>query len=408
MDLEGNQSRGKERPSRMPHEHGLMLTSKEKSFPDDMWPRRRATVMGMSSAAASLMGGVTTSAGANTGPADSEMARLAPQKQKAGRIDVHAHFLPERYRSELAAAGHSKPSGMPGIPTWSVDQALAMMDRIGIEVAILSISAPGLHFGDDAAARKLARHVNDEGAKATGLHPTRFGMFASLPLPDIDGSLEELAYAFDTLHADGIVVESNHNGIYLGDRQLDPVFEELDRRHAKIFIHPTNPHCPCCQDPGALPPIGYPFPMIEFMFETTRAVFNLILSGTLDRFPNIKIIVPHAGATIPVLADRVAGLSPALGLPKPLDGARFYETLRGLYYDLAGFPLPRQITPLLEIADTKHILYGSDWPYTPEPLVASLAQKLDASPLLSAAMHHDFMRDNALALFPRFARGPGE
>ena len=340
---------------------------------------------------------------ASTGPemasAASSLAPLAPQ-----RIDVHAHFLPEKYRSALAAAGHSKPSGMPGIPSWSVDQHIAMMDRNGIAASVLSISAPGLHFGDDAAARALARHVNEEGAKATQAHPQRFGMFASLPLPDVDGSLQELAYAFDVLHADGVVLESNHHGIYLGDRRLEPVFAELHRRKAKIFIHPTNPHCPCCQtqDPTALPPIGYPFPMLEFMFETTRAVFNLILSGTLDRYPDLQIIVPHAGATIPVLADRVAGLSPALGLSQKLDVPRFYALLRGMYYDLAGFPLPRQLLPLLEIADPQRILYGSDWPYTPEPLVAALAAKLDASPLLTDRLRQDFMRNNALALFPRF------
>ena len=277
-----------------------------------------------------------------------------------------------------------------------------MMDRNGIDAAVISISAPGLHFGDDAAARQLARYVNEEGAEATLNHPKRFGLFASLPLPDIDGSLKEIDHAFDILHADGVVLESNHGGIYLGDRRFDPVFEELDRRHAKIFIHPTDPHCPCCQDPTALPPIGYPFPMLEFMFETTRAVFNLVLSGTLDKFQNIKIIVPHAGATIPVLADRVAGLSPALGLPQALDVSRFRETLRGLYYDLAGFPLPRQLVPLLEIADSTRIMYGSDWPFTPEPLVADLARQLDTSALLSDRLRADFMRNNALGLFPKF------
>ncbi|MGJ7512499.1 amidohydrolase family protein [Variovorax sp. GT1P44] len=348
-------------------------------------------------------GFLASSAALLAGTAGSLPVHSAPNAVR--KIDVHAHFLPEKYRTSLAAAGQSKPSGMPGIPTWSVDQHVEMMDRNGIEASIISISAPGLHFGDDAAARDLARYVNDEGAKATRSYPRRFGMFASLPLPNIDGSLKELDYAFDVLKADGIVLESNHNGVYLGDRRLDPVFAELNRRSAKVFIHPTNPHCPCCQgqDPASLPPIGYPFPMIEFMFETTRAVFNLILSGTLARYPNIKIIVPHAGATVPVLADRVAGLAPALGLPDKLDVPRFYETLRGLYYDLAGFPLPRQLLPLLEIADPKHIMYGSDWPYTPEALVTALAQQLDASPLLTDRLRQDFMRNNALALFPKFA-----
>lgn len=321
------------------------------------------------------------------------------------RIDVHAHYLPEKYRAALIEAGHVKPSGMPGIPAWDVQQHIEMMDRNGIASSIISISAPGLHFGDDAAARNLARYVNEEGAKAMQAFPKRFGMFASLPLPEIDGSLKEIEYAFDVLKADGVVVQSNHHGVYLGDKRFDPVFAELNRRHAKIFIHPTNPYCPCCngQDAASLPPIGYPFPMIEFMFETTRAVFNLILSGTLARYSNIKIIVPHAGATIPALADRVAGLSPALGLPEKLDVPRFYETLRGLYYDLAGFPLPRQILPLLQLADPNHILYGSDWPYTPEALVKGLAEQLDSNGSLPAELSPEGMQRNALRLFPRFA-----
>ena len=344
-----------------------------------------------------------------TSPSARADASIESQTGTTQKIDVHAHFLPEKYRSSLADAGHSKPAGMPGIPAWSAAQHVDMMDRNGIATSILSISAPGLHFGDDAAARDLARYVNEQGTKAVQDYPNRFGMFASLPLPDIDGSLRELDYAFDELNADGVVVESNHNGVYLGDRRLDPVFSELNRRRATVFIHPTNPHCPCCQgripgsDPASLPPIGYPYPMLEFMFETTRAVFNLILSGTLAKYPDIKIIVPHAGATVPVLADRVAGLSPALGLPTKLDIPQFHQTLRGLYYDLAGFPLPRQLLPLLEIADPTRILYGSDWPYTPEPLVTALVRQLDDSPLLTKRLHEDFMRNNALALFPRFA-----
>lgn len=146
--------------------------------------------------------------------------------------------------------------------------------------------------------------------------------------------------------------------------------------------------------------IGYPYPMIEFMFETTRAVFNLILSGTLARHPDLKIIVPYAGATVPALADRVAGSLPVLGLPQKLDVDSFYNMLRGLYYDLAGFPLPRQILPLLEIADPRHLLYGSDWPFTPEPLVAA---QLDEAPQLTDRLRQDIMRNNALALFPKFS-----
>jgi 6-methylsalicylate decarboxylase len=314
------------------------------------------------------------------------------------RIDVHAHYLTDRYRQAAEAAGHARPDGMPGLPRWSVQAALGMMDRFHIEAAILSVSSPGVHFGDNAAARALARSVNEEGARAVSDHPRRFGLFASLPLPDVDGALEELAYALDVLKADGVVLETNYHGVYLGDDRLHPILAELDRRGATIFIHPTSPDCPCCQDMS----LGYPRPMIEFLFETTRAVTNLILRGALDRFANLRIIVPHAGATLPVVADRITGLSPALGLSRPLDTEHFFATLRGLYYDLAGFPVPRQLGALLQIADPKHLFYGSDYPFTPLPVIEKLSENLTAITLFDNSTLGDVLRENALNLFPRF------
>jgi len=327
---------------------------------------------------------------------------LAASRENPRRIDVHAHYLPERYRAALVEAGHQKPSGMPGIPPWSASDALRVMDRLRIASAVLSISAPGIHFGDNGKARTLARSVNEDGASAVRAHPDRFGFFASIPAPDIEGSLAELAYAFDVLKADGVVMSTNHLGVYQGDKRLAPIYAELNRRRAVLFIHPNDPYCPCCR-PGTLMAPGLPYPMLEFMFETTRSVFNLILSGTLDRYPDIQVIVPHAGAAVPVLADRVLAISPAMDLPAPLDKDRFFAALRGLYFDLAGYPLPRQLRPLLEIADERHILYGSDWPFTPEAKSANLARDLDASTQISAEQFARFMRTNALTLFPRFA-----
>ncbi len=344
---------------------------------------RRAAVGGLLGAAA------MTALGAHAAPADGQA--LLP------RVDVHAHYLPAGYRAAAAAAGHEHPDGMPGLPRWDTGMALDMMDRLNIRAAMLSISSPGVHFGDDAAARKLAREVNEEGAKAAKDHPGRFGLFASLPLPDIDRALAEAAYAFDTLGADGVVVETNHHGIYMGDRKLDPLYAELDRRRAVMFMHPTSPTCPCCQ---ALS-LGFPRPMIEFMFETTRAVANMLLTGTFDRFPNIRLIVPHAGAAVPVLADRIAGLSPALGLPEPLDPDRFFATLRSFYYDLAGYPLPRLAPALLQVADPGRIFYGSDWPFTPLPIVTRLAGEMDRTPLFDDATRTRILHGNALDLFPR-------
>ena len=347
------------------------------------YPGRRAALGGLLGAAA------LSCTGARAQPVS---ATVFPP-----RIDAHAHYLPAGYRRAAAAAGHEHPDGMPGLPNWDISAALAMMDGLNIRTAMLSISSPGVHFGDDAAARKLAREVNDEGAKAASDHPGRFGLFAALPLPDIDGALAEIAYAFDTLKADGVAMETNHHGIYMGDRRLDPVFAELNRRRAVVFMHPTSPTCPCCQTLS----LGYPRPMIEFMFETTRAVTNLLLTGTLDRFPDIRLIVPHAGAAMPVLADRVVGLSPALGLPEPLDPDRFYATLRRLYYDLAGYPLPRLAPALLEIADPRRIFYGSDWPFTPLPIVTRMASEIDRTTLFDEAMRRGILQDNALELFPR-------
>ena len=149
--------------------------------------------------------------------------------------------------------------------------------------------------------------------------------------------------------------------------------------------------------------MGYPRPTIEFMFATTRAVTNLLLTKTLDKVPDIRLIVPHAGATVPVLADRIVGLSPALGLPEPLDPDHFYVTLRRLYYDLAGYPLPRLAPALLSIAEPGRIFFGSDWPFTPMPIVTKMAHEIDTTPLFDDALRRRIPRDNALDLFARLS-----
>jgi predicted TIM-barrel fold metal-dependent hydrolase len=216
-----------------------------------------------------------------------------------GFIDVHAHFLTGSYVAQARAGGHDVPDGMPAWSDWSAAAHLELMDQIGIDAAVLSVSSPGIHFGDDAAARQLAREVNDAGARIVRDHPGRFGLFASLPLPDTDGAVAEIGYAFDTLGADGIVLDTNAHGIYPGDQQLDPVRAELARRRAVVLLHPTSP--PCWQQTA----LGRPRPMIEFIFDTARAVTDLILSGTLIRHPGMRIIVPHGGGALPLLADRI-------------------------------------------------------------------------------------------------------
>ena len=216
----------------------------------------------------------------------------------SNRIDVHFHYLSPEYREKMIDAVGGYPDGFAA-PQWSVEATLAMMDRMNIATGMLSVSSPGVHFGNDAKARLLARSVNEFAARTMGDNRGRFGGFASLPLPDVEGALLEIAYALDTLKLDGVVMLTNFNGVYLGDKRLDPVFDELNRRGAIVFIHPTSP---ICWQQSAL---GYPRPMIEFTFDSTRAVVNLIFSGTTARCPKVRFIVPHAGGTLPFLARRI-------------------------------------------------------------------------------------------------------
>ncbi|MGA5417985.1 amidohydrolase family protein [Streptomyces pseudogriseolus] len=321
---------------------------------------------------------------------------MTPEPPLNGAIDVHAHFITPRLRAAMGKAGHDGPDGMAAIPAWSPEEALSTMDETGISTALLSVSSPGVHYGDDGAARDLARAVNEEGAALVRDHPRRFGLLAALPLPDLPGALAESRRAIDELGADGITLHTHYAGRHLGDPFYEPLMTELDQRSAVVFVHPTSP--PCWEATS----MARPRPMLEFPFETTRAVTHLILNGVLDRYPRIRFIVPHAGAALPAVADRVAAFALAMDGP-PVD---VLGALRRLYYDLAVFPLPRLLPALLTLADTDHILYGSDYPYTPDWVVRGLAETLASSAVLTAEQRQSVMHDTAATLFPRLAAQP--
>ncbi|MGB8384007.1 MAG: amidohydrolase family protein, partial [Dermatophilaceae bacterium] len=221
-----------------------------------------------------------------------------------------------------------------------------------------------------------------------------FGSFACLPLPDVDGALAEIDYALGTLGLDGVLLLTNTSGVYLGDAQLDAVFDELDRRAAVAFIHPW---LPAGVERTAL---GYAPPVIEFVFDTTRAVTHLVLSGTLARCPDLRLIVPHAGGTLPFLADRLELLAarfvPDAATRAPA-GVKAY--LRRLYYELAISTSPHAVASLLQLVGPEHILFGSDWPALDEPDVESLIQALLDNPLLQPSDLARIERQNALELF---------
>ncbi|MFJ6087868.1 amidohydrolase family protein [Streptomyces sp. NPDC092369] len=314
-----------------------------------------------------------------------------PSAPLSGAVDVHAHYITPTLREAMIAAGSNSPDGMPAIPDWNVPDALDLMDRTGIAVSMLSVSSPGVHFADARSTRILARTVNEEGASIVRDHPDRFGLFASLPLPDVDAAVSEAGYALDVLQADGIALLTNYDNVYLGDPAFDPLMAELNRRQAVVLLHPTSPAG--WQDTC----VGRPRPMIEFLFDTTRAVAQLALNRVLENYPGIRFIIPHAGAALPVLADRIAAFA-FLESERPVD---VVAALRGLYYDVAGLSLPRALPALLNLVDPDRLLYGSDYPFTAGWIVEGLASTLASHDFPSADEKQALLSGNAAHLFPR-------
>ncbi len=303
------------------------------------------------------------------------------------RIDTHHHIVPPAYADWLQRRGVTA-GGLP-IPKWSVEGALDLMDAAGIQAGIFSVSTPGVHLGDDAEARRMARQVNEFAAGVVARHPQRFGFFATLTLPDVEAAIAEAAYAFDTLKADGVVLLANVRSTYLGDATIEPLMAELNRRQAVVFVHPSE--LPAPQLPG-IPPFA-----ADFLLDTTRAAINMARAGWLDRFCDLKIILSHAGGFVPYAAERIARICAPEGSPE--EGI---DRLRRYYYDTALSSSPYALPSLLAFADPTHITYGSDWPYAPKPRSLHFTRLLEEFPL-DDAQRHAIDCGNAQRLFARFA-----
>jgi predicted TIM-barrel fold metal-dependent hydrolase len=310
-------------------------------------------------------------------------------------VDVHQHVVPPAYRDALRREGIINPIQGVDYPAWSLDETLEMMDRRGIAAAIVSITDPGVSFVEGDAARTLARAMNEFMADLVRERPHRFGAFGVLPLPDVDAALEELLYALDVLHVDGIGLMSNYRGTYPGDPALEPVLAELDRRAVPTFVHPATPPS------DGRPDFGLPVSLYEFTFDTTRMVANLLYSRTLDRYPDLPIILSHAGGTVPYLASRLTygpTINAGLNDRAPHD---LVASLRRLYYDTAMSASPYALPSLRALADPSHILLGTDFPFMPEQTTAETLEGLIAYGGLGDTELDDIRRGNALALFPR-------
>lgn len=305
------------------------------------------------------------------------------------RIDTHHHLVPPAYAAWLKARGLDA-GGLP-IPDWSEEGALDMLEAAGIQTGILSVSTPGVHLGDDAEAREKAREVNEFAAALVARHPGRLGFFATLTLPDVEGAMAEAAHALDVLKADGVVLLANVRGTYLGDPAWEPLMALLHARKAVVFVHPSE--LPCAPVPG-IPPFA-----ADFLLDTTRAAIHYAQSGALERYPDLKIILSHAGGFLPYAAERVARICSPDG-QNPGGIAR----LRRFYFDTALSSSTYALPALLAFADPTHITYGSDWPYAPKARGLHFAQMLDEFPLTSA-QREAIDRGNALRLFPRLGKG---
>ena len=311
------------------------------------------------------------------------------------RIDVHAHIVPP-FLVEAAQAAGFGTSISAGFPRWTAELALAFMDENGISTTLNSVSQPGVHYGDSVRAKTLARQCNDFMSALAARYPKRFGSFAAVPLPDVDASLAEIAYALDVLKLDGVGLLASYGTNFLGDAEFDPVLTLLNERQATVFIHP-NYH-PSSKSLGMKIP-GF---LVEFPTDTTRAVANLIFSGALEKFPNIKFILAHNGGALPYLSWRIS-LAPLIDKRfQSFTQAGILKAIRGFYYETAQAAGPGPLAALAEVADPDRVLLGTDWPYCP-PTVTQVGDASLSSHTVKAITPEKVFRGNALKLFPRFA-----
>jgi len=326
-------------------------------------------------------------------------APFAAYAQAAPRaIDTHHHIYPPKYTADNLQRIVDDIAIAPGsfYTSWTPQRALEKMDKAGVVTAINSMSSPGVWFKDGEAGRARARECNEYGARLAADFPGRFGMFAAVPLPDVEGSLAEIAYALDSLKLDGVGLLTSYDGKLLGNPAFAPVMAELDLRKTVVFVHPTMS---CC---GNVTP-GVRSATLEFPMDTTRVIVDLVMSGGFAAYPNIRFIFSHGGGMLLPVVNRVQGLINAM---KPEDRAAkvpggLEALLRRSFYDLASVGLnPPAMAGLRALMPVSQLLYGSDEPFNPSGVLTESIQKLGFSDAEYAAIR----RDNAAKLFPRFNR----
>jgi predicted TIM-barrel fold metal-dependent hydrolase len=310
-------------------------------------------------------------------------------------IDIHHHFAPPAWLAVVQGLGSSAAPLQAANVNWTPAKSIEDMNLGGVAAALVSITNPGLWFGDKAVTNRVARACNEYGAKLVQDYPGRFGLFAAMPLPDVDATLKEIAYAYDTLKADGVGLFTSYGDTWLGNPAYRPVMEELNRRKAVVHVHPTA--ADCCRNLTYAP--GVSAATMEYGTDTTRAIIGVTVSGDAARFPDIRFIWSHAGGTVPFLAGRIAG-----SLRNLKDGEQrlpngFMYELKKFYYDVAGAANPGAIASLMKLVTSSQVLFGTDFP--PAGTSRDISKSLDQLGF-SEADRRAIDRGNAVRLLPRF------
>ena len=305
---------------------------------------------------------------------------------KAQRIDVHHHFAPPAWVAEVKG----RPLLQTANTTWTPEKSIEDLDRAGSAAAVISITNPGLWFGDNQTTNRIARACNEYGAKLVQQYPTRFGLFAAMPLPDIDATLKEIAYAYDVLKVDGVGLFTSYGDTWLGNAAFRPVMQELNRRKAVVHVHPTAANC--CRNLG----YGTSPGSIEYGTDTTRAIIGVTFNGDTTRYPDIRFIWSHGGGSAPFLAGRIDGASRNAKDRMP---AGFMAEAKKFFYDTAGAANRGAIASLLELVGTSQVLFGTDFP--PGGTNLAVARAVADLGFFKDGDLRAIERDNAVRLLPR-------
>jgi len=310
------------------------------------------------------------------------------------KIDLHAHFLSPSYYEYLKKYEEPRPDNFD-IPYWSEEKHIKQMDQLGVKFSFISISTPNLSRADDETEREYVRKINEEGAAFVSKYPDRIGLMAELPLPNINNSLEEAKYVLEVLGAYGFSLKTHYRGKYLGNEEFKPLMEFLNMRKAVVVVHPTKPYNHYEEVNEDLP-----IPAFEYFVETTRTFTNMVLKDIFNRYPDIKWVFPHAGSFVSILSDRFDSFSVIMKLRNSNQKTDFFGAMKHVYFDLAGFSLPKQIQILKQDVPIGNMLYGSDTPYTPGIATLTLAGALEQTNQFTESEKNMIFTQNAIKLFP--------